>query len=194
MTPPKHWLVKRKFLIVQNELAMISGVIWRQLVRFIRLKGNVSLGVQGMPRGCCYRDKTGFTLIELLVVISIIALLLSILMPALSKVKRAAQRVVCLSNVRRIAVAGTIYLQEEGAFPPFRMSRVHPTDTVNFVNEYGRVKPRWPWFFDHGIGPVIDPAPYVKNPGDTFGDSDTLIMTNHYSPVISRIRTVAYKS
>ena len=63
MTPPKHWLVKRKFLIVQNELAMISGVIWRQLVRFIRLKGNVSLGVQGMPRGCCYRDKTGFIIV-----------------------------------------------------------------------------------------------------------------------------------
>jgi len=128
----------------------------------------------------CRRDKTGFTLIELLVVISIIALLMSILMPALGKVKKAAKSMVCLANVRRIAIAGTIYLLEEEAFPPFRMSVVRPTDTVNFVNEYGRVKPRWPWFFDHGIGPVIDPTPYVINPGDTFGDSDTLIMTNKY--------------
>ena len=40
--------------------------------------------------------------------------------------------------------------------------------------------PQWPWFFDHGIGPVINPAPYVVNPGDTFDDSDTLTMTNDY--------------
>ena len=110
-------------------------------------------------------NKKGFTLIELLVVISIIALLLAILMPALGKVKAAAQRVVCLSNVRRLAVSGNLYLMDEEAFPPFRMSLASPTDTVNFVNEYGRVKPRWPWFFDHGIGPVIDPAPYANNPG-----------------------------
>ena len=132
-----------------------------------------------VKKSCCQK-MSGFTLIELLVVISIIALLLAILMPALGKVKRAAQRVVCLTNVRRLAVAGNLYLMDEEAFPPFRMSLANPTDTVNFVNEYGRVKPRWPWFFDHGIGPVIDPAPYVKNTGDTFGDSDTLIMTNKF--------------
>lgn len=126
------------------------------------------------------KGKTGFTLIELLVVISIIALLLAILMPALGRVKSTARRVVCLSNVRRLAVAGNMYMNDEEAFPPFRMSVASPTDTVNFVNEYGRIKPRWPWFFDHGIGPVIDPKPFINNPGDIFGDSDTLIMTNKY--------------
>lgn len=146
-----------------------------------------------MKRRFC-GDKTGFTLIELLVVISIIALLISILMPALSKVKQAAKKLVCLSNVRRIALAGTIYLLEEEAFPPFRMSVVRPTDTVNFVNEYGRVRPRWPWFFDHGIGPVIDPTPYVLNPGDTFGDADTLIMTNKYFMCPGLSRNVGFDS
>lgn len=52
---------------------------------------------------------TGFTLIELLVVISIIAMLLSILMPALGVAKKHAQRIVCLSNLRQLVIATTTY-------------------------------------------------------------------------------------
>ncbi len=50
------------------------------------------------------RHKKGFTLIELLVVISIIALLLSILMPSLQKAKELARGAVCSSNLHNIAV------------------------------------------------------------------------------------------
>lgn len=53
--------------------------------------------------------KNGFTLIELLVVISIIALLLSVLMPALSKARGAARRVICMSNQKQIAMAAVAY-------------------------------------------------------------------------------------
>ena len=53
--------------------------------------------------------KKGFTLIELLVVISIIALLVSILMPALGKARKQAKKTVCLSNVRSFAMAFTVY-------------------------------------------------------------------------------------
>lgn len=117
----------------------------------------------------------GFTLVELLVVISIIAMLLAILMPALSKVRQSAQSLVCLTNVRRLAVAGNIYVNEFRAFPPFRMASL---DGSRYVNKYGAERPRWQWYFDHGIGPVIDPSPYRNKP--FFGDSDTLLMTNDY--------------
>ncbi len=56
--------------------------------------------------------KNGFTLIELLVVISIIALLLSILMPSLQRVKELARSTVCMSNLRQWGVCFAMYLEE----------------------------------------------------------------------------------
>jgi len=62
--------------------------------------------------------KKGFTLIELLVVISIIALLMAILMPALAKVRQIAQRVVCGSHLKGVGSAMSIYATEqEGKYP-----------------------------------------------------------------------------
>ena len=54
-------------------------------------------------------NQKAFTLIELLVVISIIALLLSILMPSLGRIKEQARTLVCRSNVKQIALAHELY-------------------------------------------------------------------------------------
>jgi prepilin-type N-terminal cleavage/methylation domain-containing protein/prepilin-type processing-associated H-X9-DG protein len=51
------------------------------------------------------RHKSAFTLIELLVVIAIIGLLLSILMPALSRARQQAQSIQCMSNLRQLSLA-----------------------------------------------------------------------------------------
>lgn len=60
----------------------------------------------------------GFTLIELLVVIAITALLLSILMPALSKARSTATRMRCASNLRQIDLAVRLYLEGNDDFYP----------------------------------------------------------------------------
>lgn len=63
--------------------------------------------------------KRGFTLVELLVVIAIIALLLSILMPSLGRVRKQGQKVVCGSNMRQMGTALGVYTSSyKDAMPP----------------------------------------------------------------------------
>lgn len=64
------------------------------------------------------RHLYGFTLVELLVVISIIAVLLSIMMPALKKAREQAKSVKCLFNERQLGLALQFYLQDYNKYLP----------------------------------------------------------------------------
>jgi prepilin-type N-terminal cleavage/methylation domain-containing protein len=84
------------------------------------------LGYPGQAEGAVVKTKDkGFTLVELLVVIAIIALLMGVLLPALNKARKAAKRVVCMSNMRQIVVAWMTYAENSdgrivngGQYPP----------------------------------------------------------------------------
>jgi len=62
--------------------------------------------------------EVGFTLLELLVVIAIVAILASLLLPALSKSREKAKQAVCAANLKQIGLAFQLYLQDYGEIFP----------------------------------------------------------------------------
>jgi prepilin-type N-terminal cleavage/methylation domain-containing protein len=116
-------------------------------------------------------SRKGFTLIELLVVVAIIAILASLLLPALSLAKANAKDTQCLSNLKQLAVAHTMYLGDfnnsfeytydenlwmdtlQSYYSKVNLARVCPTASVEttrnvFSAQYslGAADQMWKWY------------------------------------------------
>lgn len=88
--------------------------------------------------GCIAQKKRAFTLIELLVVISIVALLISILLPALGAAREAARSSQCSVNQRQLVMAGFAYAGDY-------KQQISPTNIDR--NSDGDMTDQYDWFF-----------------------------------------------
>lgn len=85
------------------------------------------------------RKRRGFTLVELLVVITIIALVLTMLFPAIGRMREKAKRATCLNNLRQITQAALLFASENGGALPHPMYWAYSNAPTAFAPEGGEI-------------------------------------------------------
>jgi prepilin-type N-terminal cleavage/methylation domain-containing protein/prepilin-type processing-associated H-X9-DG protein len=87
----------------------------------------------------CKKNNPGFTLIELLVVVAIIAVLVSILLPALGGARQTAFKITCAANLRQVGSALGFYASDNRElYPPCAINEGYPSQTTwdRFIQNY----------------------------------------------------------
>lgn len=140
--------------------------------------------------------RTGFTLIELLVVIAIITVLIGLLVPAVQKVREAANRLSCVNNLKQIALAAHMYHDDHQGFPPASNYDTFPSyaspfvpllpylEQQNLYNQYSAT----PLDYDGKNSPGATPIRILVCPSDVGLPNPPVVQfpgTNYYFGVIS---------